>query len=256
MPTKPTVGVSSVGSQRDRRYTDTFYDQHRSPRFLNGRPWWGEREFAANKPHPDGFCSALNPGDHEKAKLGDFSDQWDAPWLPPMQASVGGGSYFEFNYRKNAITIRYDLIIRDDTEAMNKYYDAGSIVAYQKNWQPPKWGGLPDHTIVAVIGLPPRSPRVAQAAQAGDPWLLGHAKEVNEELAGLLRLTRRGIPMLQPVVTPVSTPEAVLGADAATVKMLLEQVAAMSAKLAAMEQPKAKKPTGKPKTVTTLDPAA
>lgn len=228
MPIKPTTQVSSVGSQRDRRYTDTFRDQHRSPRFPEGRPWWGEREFAANKPDPDGFCSTLTPGDHEDP----LGSAWDAPWMPPQQSTVQGGSYFDLNYRKRTIVIRYDIIVRDDTDAFRKYYDAAAVIAYEKGWQPPEFGTLPRQAIRAVIGQPPRSPKVAQAAQAGDPWLLGHAKEVNEELAALLGLTKRGIAIaFASQEAPVATPEQVLAADPGLLKQMMAQMEAMQTEL-------------------------
>ena len=37
-----------------------------------------------------------------------------------------------------------------------------------------------------IIGRAPRMLKIAQAARAGDPWLLGHIDEPNEELARLL----------------------------------------------------------------------
>src|SRR5688572_10019848 len=104
MPTKPQSGVSSVGSQRDSRYLDTFYDQHRfSPKFAEGRPWHGYREFAANKGDKDGFIGGeLTQGRH--AELGEdpraaWATVWTAPWIPEFK-------YFEFNYLRSRITIR------------------------------------------------------------------------------------------------------------------------------------------------------
>ena len=50
-PSKPqNTGASSGRNQKDRRYTDTFFDQHRfAGRFPMGRPWSGVREIAANR---------------------------------------------------------------------------------------------------------------------------------------------------------------------------------------------------------------
>src|SRR5215471_18377854 len=110
MPTKPVVGITTVGSQKDRRYLDTFYDQHRSTRFPNGRPWWGTRELAANRdtnPHlRDGFCGGeLIPGRHVEegeSRESAWRDCWSAPWYPEFR-------FFQFDYKRNRIMIRYDL---------------------------------------------------------------------------------------------------------------------------------------------------
>lgn len=203
MPTKPTVDVRTAGSQRDNRYLDTFYDQHKSSRFPNGRPWWGYREIAANKGDKDGFVSELSPGDH----LDPFGSNWHAPWLPEQNG--GKTSFYEFNYQRNRITIRYDLVAAYDRRMEEEYYTAAALIAYDTNQPAPAIGTLPVHGIRAKIGNPPRSPKVAQAAMAGDRWLLGDADEVNVELAKLLGMNRHGL-FVVPTETPETTPEAVL----------------------------------------------
>src|SRR5215471_17028969 len=101
-PTKPVVGVTTVGSQKDRRYLDTFYDQHRSTRFPNGRPWWGYREIAANRDmNPnlrDGFCGGeLMPGRHPdegESRESAWRDLWSAPWVAEYR-------FFQLDYKRN-----------------------------------------------------------------------------------------------------------------------------------------------------------
>lgn len=221
MPTKPTTTISTVGSQRDRRYLDTFFDQHKSPRFPGGRPWWGTREFAANQGDKDGFVGGeLTPGRHvepgEDPKLA-WADAWEAPWVPEFK-------YFEFNYLRNRINIRYDRVIGDDTIGLNNYYDAATRICYEKQWPVVEYGAVPPHAILALLGPVPRSPKIAQAAQAGDPWLIGSSQEPNEELAKLLGLSRRGF--IDPSINLAKpTPEKVqevLGADAATLKAMID----------------------------------
>jgi len=224
MPVKPTVLVSTVGSQRDFRYSDTFYDQHRSPRFADGRPWWGEREQAANRGEKDGFLANLMPGDHR-----DLASVWEAPWYPECR-------FFEYHFARGKITIRYDKMIAEDTRATAAYYEAANKVAYEKGWPDVEYGALPKWQVRAVIGEPPRSPKIAQAAQAGDPWLLGFVLEPNVELDKLLKLSRgefaRGF---------AASPDVVLQSDANDVTALIEQavmraMADRDAKIAQLER--------------------
>lgn len=209
-PTKPTVAVSSVGSQRDNRYLDTFTDQHRfSPKYPDGRPWHGYREIAATKGHKDGFVNSdLIPGRHvepgEDPALA-WATIWHAPWMPEAK-------YFEFNYARSKIAIRYDRMAGDDRAAQDTYYEAAAILAFEKG-EEVEYGSFPKFSIRAKIGDPPRSPKIAQAAQAGDLWLLGFSSEVNEELAVLLGLSPRGLTVARTATTPLVTPEAVVSAS-------------------------------------------
>lgn len=256
MPTKPTNPiVSNVASQRSRRYDDTVYDQHKSKLFPNGRPWWGTREFAANQGQRDGFCSVLQPGDnHEDAE---WPRVWQAPWMPDEVSSVHGGSTFEVDLFRMRLTIRYDRIINEDTRASDIYYDAAAKIAFEKSWAEIQYGSLPPHAVRAIIGNPPRSPRIAQAAQAGDPWLLGLSNEVNEELATLLGLSRKGLPAayLKPV-QPIVKPEEVAGMSGDALKTLIDAaVQAALEKDRASRAPKAAAPKKAPKPANTPEPS-
>lgn len=204
MASKPSTSVTSIGSQRDNRYVDTFTDQHKSHRFPNGRPWWGWREFAANKGDRDAFCTPLTPGDHTDP----MGSNWTAPWLPEQNGGVR--TFYEFNYLRNRITIRYDVIKGHDAQAEAVYYQAAAKLAYDMNSEAPAVGTMPKHGIRAIIGDPPRSPKVATAAMAGDPWLLGQSDEVNVELARLLGINGHGL-TLEPQ-TGIVQPGAVLSA--------------------------------------------
>lgn len=200
MPTKPTVKITSTADQASQRYLDTFTDQHRSARFPDGRPWWGWREFAANKGDQDGFVGGdMVPGDH----LEPNANNWTAPFYPEAQ-------FFEFNYPRRRITLRYDKMLAHDKAAYDAYYNAVAKICYQNNWPETRYGSMPRHAITAIIGEPPRSPKIAQAAMAGDRWLLGASEEVNEELARLLGLSRQGFSVVRDDITPVANPEEVL----------------------------------------------
>lgn len=198
MPTKPIAPISTVGSQKDKRYFDTFTDQHRhSPRFPEGRPWTGSREFAANQGAVDGFVSAeLQPGlyvaslqdgngrpvQSEEDREESLASAWSAPWWPEPR-------YFEFNYARRKIQIRYDKMMADDQRGMREYYQAASRIASQNGWTEVEYGAPVRGSIVMIIGDAPRSPKIAQAAMAGDPWLLGFDEEPNPDLAKILGLT-------------------------------------------------------------------
>ena len=188
MPTKPTIhrgGALVIGSQADTRYIDTYFDGHvwtRGPRqFPNGRPWTGYREFSAEKGRPDGFVTAeLSYGEYiENDRDATFASVWSAPWVPESR-------YFEFDHQKKRIRLRYDKVISDLSTAQRTYYSAAAKISNQNGWKETDFGQLPRFQITAIIGDPPPSARIPQAAQAGDPWLLGFDDEANPELARLL----------------------------------------------------------------------
>lgn len=198
MPTKPVTTIATVGSQRDRRYLDTFYDQHKHPvKAPEGRPWHGYREFAANQGDRDGFVGSLRPGRHattdehgnltERAEAA-WATVWSAPWMPEDR-------FFEFNYTRNTMAIRYDRIIAHDTKGFDNHYEAAAKIAHNNSWTEVLYGGPLRRGISAIIGDWPQSPKIAQAGQAGDPWILGFTDEVNTELAQLLGMSKHGIPM-------------------------------------------------------------
>lgn len=206
MPTKPQTSVTTVGSQRDNRFLANSYDQHKHPvKAIEGRPWHGYREHNANKGHTPGFCSPLSPGRHVEEgedPRAAWATVWHAPWMPEER-------FFEFNFLRGTHKIRYDQMIGVDKKFYDDYFDAAAKVAYEKNYSEVIYGAIPAHGITAIIGPPPRSPKIAEAAQAGDPWLLGFSEEVNTELAKLLGMSKHGIPLSVLREAPVSV-EAVL----------------------------------------------
>lgn len=221
MPTKPTVTVSTTGSQRANRYTDTFYDQHRSPRFPLGRPWCGERELAANKGDADGFCSLLSPGDHLDPT---FASVWEAPWYPEQRPE-----FWKFNYQRRTISIDYGAMIAHDQHYLNLYHDAAALISMEKGLPVVEDGKVPPYMITKILGLPPRSPKIAQAAQAGDLWLLGFTLEPNRELERLIaQLTGNYKPILEP--------QAVVNAEGSDVQQMIADAVAMALRLRDEEQ--------------------
>jgi len=226
LPTKPTTsGASTTGSQRDRRFLDTFHDQHKSARFPVGRPWCGYREYAANPElgHQPGFIDAqLTQGDHEDP----FGSNWIAPWIPEFNG--GRTSYYEYDYLRKKITIRYDHVFANDTLGFDRYYEAAAKIAGANGWGEIEYGVIPRYQVTALIGLPPRSPKIAQAAMAGDPWLLGFIEEPNAALAKLLGISTRGLTFKAPVPQAVVTPEQVLTLPPGDLAAMIAQAVAQA----------------------------
>lgn len=175
MPSKGPVEIKSVGSQSDRRALVTYRDQHKNARFPDGRPWWGYVEMPSNPQDVPGCVCELQPGDHEDP----FGSTWVAPWMPHAK-------YLDINHRKGTVRIAYQRMITDYKTAMERHYQKATEVAYEKNWPVPTWLGPIDHNIAFVIGAMPQSPKIPEAALAGDPWLLGFSPEPNEKLAKLI----------------------------------------------------------------------
>lgn len=241
-PSKPIDNGAATGrSQATRRYTDTFWDDCRHPgRFPNGRPWCGEREIAANTElmHEDGFCQPdLMRGEYIVDELNrldraaTLGATWHAPWTPLPK-------YFRFNYPRKRIT--FDLMkMRDEEErALEEYYTAAAILGAELNVKV-EYGVLPSFQITAKLGKPSQMLKVAEAAIARDPWLLGYIDEPNPDLARILGYNQRGMKVTSytpptQVVTPaqvLATPQPeLLAMIAAMQKQMLVMQEAMTAK--------------------------
>jgi hypothetical protein len=219
-PSKPLVIPDGQLSQGANRYIDTFTDQHRLPRFPEGRPWCGWRELAADRFKPNGFVGGdLQPGNHEDP----WGSAWDAPWIPEFK-------YFDFNYKASKISIRYDRVISEDTLARKNYYAAANKIAARNEWPEVAWGSIPRETIIDVLGPMPRDPRLGQAAQAGDRWLLGdQTVEVNPILAKILGISNvadglRATPL--DLATPIVSVEELLAAQGKQLDLLIAEAVA------------------------------
>lgn len=200
-PTKPTErGASTSGSQRDRRWTDTFFDDYRHPRFPNGRPFTGEREYKSGVSEQSvtaGFLTSdLQCGEYfcENPVMGQtplerqmtLDSAWSAPFLLP-----GGKKYMNFNYAKKRIAWRYDAFIADEKAELGKYWLAAAKMAGEGDVIEPTRPDAVPFRIRAVMGSPRvylNKIRLAQACQAGDPWIMGAVDTPNEELAKILGL--------------------------------------------------------------------
>ena len=241
IPTKPNAeGPRSANTQSGQRYFDTYHDQHKSPRFPAGRPWWGSREFTAEKGRADGFVGGdLTPGRHVDTDIGEdpveaWKDSWHAPWFPEFR-------FFEFNHLRQRILLRYDKVQAYYKTELDKYFKAAAILAARNGWKEIEYGQMPSFAITSELGLPPMDAgKLAAACQAGDPWILGHAEEVNVQLAKVLGLSSSGLVMPQTHGFPTTNPDAVIlsVANDPTMQALLKQMADMQATIAALTAPK------------------
>jgi len=185
MPTKNPVSIKSVASQADRRKLATFFDQHKSARFPNGRPWWGYVEMPSEPGYDYGPIGTWTPGNHEDGERRDWSSVWDAPWMPDAK-------WMRFDYERRRMTIMYGPMMSEYQQANEDYYAKAALIAVEKGWEAPEPGKAVSFRFRAVLGPPPQSPLIPQAAMAGDPWLLGFQQEPNEQLERILKATRYG----------------------------------------------------------------
>jgi len=159
-------------NQNKQRGLGLFFDQHRHPtKFPDGRPWWCVTERPA-----DGAALPMPVG--ELIPYGG----WTAPWIPEakyMQMSMG-------TLQTNRFTIMYERMITDYRQAWDEYYQRAAGEAAVLNLPIPDHGDAITWKLKAIVGQPPRTPRIAEAALAGDQWLLGFTDEKNEYIERLL----------------------------------------------------------------------
>lgn len=247
-PSKPeTRGAATSVSQRDRRFTDTFYDTYKHARFPNGRPFTGQREFqsgSATESIAAGFlssdlqcgefyCDNPDMGQTPQERAATLASAWIAPWLPP-----GGKKYMQFNYRRKLITFDYAKGELDERQSLNTYYRAAAKLAGANGWGEIQFNVMPSYQVTSVMGEPTKFLPIWQAARAGDPWLMGAIDEPNEALAKILGLdvhylgsahagfSDREVVSVQRAAPgePLITPEKVMATP-------IEQLAALVAKL-------------------------
>lgn len=198
-PSKPQErGASTTLSQRDRRWHDTFFDNYRHARFPNGRPFNGEREYRSGTSEASenaGFLqSDLQCGEYflENPALGQtlqeramtLASVWTAPWLPMAK-------YWRFNYRAKRITFAYDAMIADERAGLARFWEAAAKMAGESDIIDPERPDAVPFRIRTLLGSPRTYTgkiKLAQAAQAGDPWLMGAVATPNEALAKILGL--------------------------------------------------------------------
>jgi hypothetical protein len=245
MPSKPQErGAATTVSQRDRRFTSTFFDNYRHIRFPQGRPFTGQREFQSGSETEsiaagflqsdlqcgEYFCENPETGQTPQERALTLGSVWTAPWLPVAK-------YFRFNYRAQRITYALDAMIADERQGLTRFWEAAAKAAGENDVIDPARPDAVPFRIRTLLGSPRTymgKIRLAQAAQAGDPWLMGAVQTPNEELAKILGLgivsyvgdTRYGdaeyvmVPG-QVEKEPLLTPEAVLSVPMSQVQAMI-----------------------------------
>jgi hypothetical protein len=208
----PRLSAPEEGwSQQSNRSPGIFFDQHKSPRHPAGRPWWCWTETPANPKHPRGIVGELIPIVADLDVGGEIVQGWLAPWVPEQKyvvRSIGllaGGNSFKIDYVS---------MISDYRQANERYYRLAASTAGAKNWPAPRMYGPVEFQLRAIVGDPPKSPKLPEAAAAGDPWLLGFSTHVNEQLRTILdrETGRMHVPMDEdePIVPPAPKADASL----------------------------------------------
>lgn len=180
MPVTRKQTAPSGWSQAKQRLPGRFRDQHKSPQFPEGRPWIGQLERPALQ--DEGLETASIP-----MPVGELAaDGWTAPFYPDQK-------YFRYSQGTEILEFRlridYRQMLADDTASTREYYKrAVKEAAALKMYPLPTYGSVIPWELQQVIGPAPRSPKIAEAALAGDQWLLGQSTEVNEALQRLLEM--------------------------------------------------------------------
>lgn len=201
------INVPNDGwSQAKQRSLAIFYDQHKDgSRFPNGRPWWCHVERPA-----DGAAMPMPVGELQP-------HGWFAPWYPDQKYIIMGLNRLSDNHFR----IDYQRMITDYTAAMREYYSKAVREAISLNLPAPEYNGVIGYRLAQIVGEPPKSPKIPEAALAGDRWLLGFHDEPNEALERLL-VTGNAL---------IATPEQSVshGDEIAALKKQLDELMARSA---------------------------
>lgn len=175
-PTAQSVRVSASRGQRGRRRLVVVVDQHRNKHFPEGRAWWGYAEKQSSEeaiaPALVGDLYPVATDSHILIRSGQprkFFRGWSAPWYPPS-AYINAGVNLE---EGPVLDIKYQVMVTDWTQAHRDYTQRAVQAAVAHALPVPDEGERPDFRVQAIVGRPPMSPRIPQAAMTGHEWLLG-----------------------------------------------------------------------------------
>ena len=189
-PSNPPIKQDGYGQHVHRRFA-MFYDQHKHPGlFPSGRPWWSYVEKQAGdrpiSPKPVGELMPFG---------------WSAPWTPPpsyINDSIGKAVLFgtSDDLHEARFRINYPRMIQEDSGEMQRYYDRVFEAMRDEKLKVIGYGEEVPYHVKRMIGYPPRSPKIAEAALGGNEWLLGFTPQEDRELARLLSSGHTHIPTI------------------------------------------------------------
>ena len=140
--------------------------------------------------------------------------EWEAPFDTPQsylidsigrisKLSTRGAALMPVSTKTDRFRIDYARMLRDDEQAQLEHWRLCVANAQRYNIPIPKLGEEYDDRLLELAGPEPRSPQIAKALMAGDPWILGQLQptfdattqswkvEENEQLARILRRSMR-----------------------------------------------------------------
>ena len=205
--------------QHKQRGQMILFDQHRTKDFPDGRPWWTYTEKQVEQENGNRIIAPQPIGEPVPVSAdivdpdGTVIKGWSAPWYPEPKYMV-----MSINSRQgNRFKIRYDVMQTDYRAAMEEYYKRAVQEAATLNLPMPRFGEPIGYRLRQIVGEPPKSPKIPEAAIAGDPWLLGFSDEPNDLLRRYL-YTGNSV-----IVTPEESESQPLGLTAQQISELVAQ---------------------------------
>lgn len=177
-------------NQAKHRGVAVWFDQHKSSTFRNAQ---GEAIFENGRPYHSIVELKTKMPVGPVMPLG-----WSAPIEVPQQyviRAIGKATNLPqsvgmilTNVVTDRIRIDYAQMYTDDRQAAVEHWRAAVKFADAKGWEPPKFGHAMDPRLLAIVGPAPRSPKIAQALQAGNPWALGMKMPTRDPVTGQMRV--------------------------------------------------------------------
>ncbi len=183
-PTAQAVRIMATTDASNNMRLAVFLDQHRNAAagYPDGRAWWGYVQRAANGADMPGLVGELMPVATDSMIRGRLYKGWQAPWYPDakyINERLGelDGNHFEIDYTKMEAEWK---------QSEDEYFQRAITAALAHELPIPTIGGPVDYRVRAIVGRPPKSPRIPAAAKTGHQWLLGFSTEKDELLERLL----------------------------------------------------------------------
>ena len=168
-----------------------WFDQHRSSTYRNAA---GESIFENGRP----YYSIIET--RSRMPVGPVMPlKWQAPVYAPDQylvRSIGRvtnlptvvGEGIPTRTTTDRFRIDYAAMLRDDMDASQVHWRLAVAEAAARDWDVPRWGQPMDRRLLAIVGPAPRSPKIAEAFIAGNPWALGQLMPSRDPQTGQMRV--------------------------------------------------------------------